>query len=190
MAGLSEWLGALKKLGGDGDGLSAASAAVKKLGVRDPKNPSAKDFKLILDAYLKDKSLNTEVFTTYVESLSAPLVAMFGGFAQFSTDSKDVSKRTIDVIERAMDVLQGELNRENISAEERQAVLDQVLRLVAEVRNESDNERTFRSSLARGVIGTVVIIIGVAVLVVTAGKYPGLMEKGLEIAGKSFAKSV
>jgi len=168
----------------------SARAVVARLGVGDPKNPSSRDFKVILDAYLKDKSLDTDAFNTYVKSLSAPLKAMCEGFAQFSADSKEVSKRTIDVIERAMDILQGELRRENISDDERREALDHVLRMVAEARDESEKERTFRSRLAYGVLAGVVIVSGVAVFVITVGKYPGLMEKGLEMAGKAAAKAV
>lgn len=77
--------------------LSEILAIMPRLGVRDPKNPSAKDIKVVLDAYLKDKSLDTEAFNTYVKSLSVPLKAMFEGFAQFSADSREVSRSTIDL---------------------------------------------------------------------------------------------
>lgn len=168
----------------------SARAVVARLGVGDPKNPSANDFKVIFDAYLKDKSLDTDAFNTYVKSLSAPLKAMCEGFAQFSSDSKEVSKRTIDVIERAMDILQGELKRENISDDQRREALDQVLRLVAEARDESEKERTFRGRLVYGIVGGLIIVSGVAVLVITGGKYPGVMEKGLKMAAKAAAKAV
>ena len=62
--------------------LSEILAIMSRLGVRDPNNPSAKDFKVGLDAYLKDKSLDTEAFNTYVKSLPTPLKVMCEGFAQ------------------------------------------------------------------------------------------------------------
>jgi hypothetical protein len=167
----------------------AARAVVARLGVGDPKNPSARDFKLIFDAYLKDKSLDTDAFNTYVKSLSAPLKAMCEGFAQFSADQQEVAKKSIDVIQQAMEILQGELKRANISDDERRELLDRVLRLVAEARDEAERERTFRARLAYGVLGGLALVTGVAVAVLTAGRYPQLMEKGLEMAGKAAAKA-
>lgn len=191
MTKLSEYLAGLKsRLAGDPEAQSAIAAAVKRLGVRDPKNPSAKDFKLLFDAYLKDKTLDTGVFNTYVKSLTVPLKAMFDGFAQFSADSRDVSKRTMDIIERAMDVLEAELKRENISDGERQAALDNVLRMVAEARDESERERFFRGRLAMGAIGTVVIVGGIGLYVVTRGRKPELLQKGIEMAGRAAVKAV
>lgn len=190
MARLSEMIAAVKRLGGDASVPPAVSAAVKRLGVPDPKNPSAKDFKLLLDAYLKDKSLDADVFNTYVKSLSVPLKAMFDGFAQFSADSKEVSKRSMDMIERAMDVLQAELKREGISDDERRHALDQVLRLVAEARDESARERSFRGRLAIGAVGTVVIVGGVAVFLATGGRNPAVLMKGVEMAGRAGSRAV
>jgi hypothetical protein len=163
---------------------------VRRLGVRDLSNPSPREVKLVLDAYLKDKSLNTEAFNAYAKSLSAPLKAMVEGFAQFSADSRDVSKKTIDVIQQAMDILKGELSRPDISDDDRRQVLDHALRLVAEARDESDRERRFRSRLAQYVVGGTVVVVGTGVMIVTAGKYPGLMEKGLKLAGKAAGKTL
>jgi hypothetical protein len=170
--------------------LSEILAIMPRLGVRDPKNPSAKDFKVVLDAYLKDKSLDTEAFNTYVKSLPAPLKVMCEGFAQFSADSREVSKRVLDVIERAMDVLQEDLRRENISADERREGLEHVLRLVAEARDESEKERTFRARLAYVTGGTVLVGAGVAVFVWSRGKNTEIMTRGVEVIGKAIAKAV
>lgn len=173
----------------DPENQSVVAAAVKKLGVRDPQNPSAGDFKVVLDAYLKDKSLNTQIFTTYVKSLSAPLKAMFDGFTQFSADTGEVSKRALGVIERAMGIIQEELNREGISENERREALERVLHLVAEARDESKQDRAFKSRLAHGMLATVAIFAGVLIMVVTLGKYPHLATKGFELAAKAFGKA-
>ncbi|MHB1323468.1 MAG: hypothetical protein ACYCXZ_03865 [Coriobacteriia bacterium] len=186
MAGLSGLVSAVKNLVKQSpENLSAVASAVKRLGVSDPNNPSAADFKVIWDAYLKNKSLDTEIFSTYVKSLSVPLKAMFDGFAQFSKDSSEVSKKTIHVIERAMDALEAELNRADISQDERQTALEHVLHLVAEARDESGRERAFRYRLAYGMLGTVVIVGGLALWIITGGRYQRLMEKGLTLVAKA-----
>lgn len=170
--------------------LSEVFAAVARLGVGDPKNPTGRDFKVILDAYLKDKTLDTEALTAYVKSTSAPLKAMFEGFAQFSLDSKEVSKSTLDVIRSAMDILNGELHREGISDDERREIREHVLRLVIEAKDESQQDRTFRSRLGYAAIGGAVIVGGVAVFMFTRGNNTKVLEKGLELAGKAAVNSL
>ena len=171
-------------------GLSDAFAAVRKLGVHDPLKPSGKDFKVVLDAYLKDKTLDTEVFMTYAKSMTVPLKAMFEGFAQFSEDTKDLSKQTDEVIKQAMEILQQELKRENITPDERREVLGHVLQLVAEARDESAEHRAFLERLAFGMGAAVFLVAGVGVLVISRGKNPDVMNKGLEMAGKAGAKAL
>jgi len=170
--------------------LSEILAIMPRLGVRDPKNPSAKDIKVVLDAYLKDKSLDTEAFNTYVKSLSVPLKAMFEGFAQFSADSREVSRSTIDLIKQAMGILQQELRRENISDDERREILDCVLRLVAEARDESEKDRTFGTRLTYAATGSLVFVGGLAVFAWTRGKNTDVITRGVEIIGKAAAKAV
>jgi hypothetical protein len=170
--------------------LSEVLAVMPRLGVRDPMNPSAKDFKLVLDAYLKDKSLDTEAFNTYVRSLPASLKVMCEGFAQFSADSREVSKRVLDVIQQAMDVLQQDLRRENISADERREDLEYALRLVAEARDESEKDRTFRARLTYVTGGTVLVVSGVAVFAMTRGRNTEVITRGVEVIGKAVAKAV
>ena len=168
--------------------LSEIRANVARLGVRDPENPSPEETKLILDAYLKNKSMDTEAFNTYVKSLSAPLKAMFEGFAQFSAHSKDVSKRTIDIIEQAMSILQGELKRNDVSDDDRRAILDHVLRLVNQAREESDKHRSLLYRLAVGMIAVFLFVGGIFLVVFTFGKHPELIEKSFELAALAIGK--
>lgn len=173
--------------------LSEIRAKVARLGVIDPENPTPTEVKLILDAYLKEKSLDTDAFNTYVKSQSVSLKAMFEGFAQFSKDQGDVSKKTIDVIQRAMDILEGELKRENISDEGRLNLSDRIWRLVEDARDESDKERAFRSQLGRwavGIFGIIVTIVGFVWVVVTLGRHPAVLEKGIELATIAFGKKL
>lgn len=169
--------------------LSAILAAVGRLGVGDPKHPSGKDFKVVLDAYLKDKTLNTEVFSTYVNSVSVPLAAMFEGFKQFSADSSGVSKRTVDVIQQAMQVLEVDLKRHDISESERREIRNQVLSLVVEAREEAREHRSFLMGLTYVGVGAVVVVGGVAVYVISGGKNSTLIQKGVGIAGKAAVKA-
>jgi hypothetical protein len=171
-------------------GLSDVFTAMGRLGVRDPKNPTGADFKMVLDAYLKDKTLDTDVFTAYVKSMSVPLKTMFEGFAQFSADSKDMSKDTNAVIKQAMQILQGELNRSDITPKERREVLGHVLRLVTEARDESAKHRDFLGRLALGMGAAAVVVAGVGVLVISRGKNADVIKKGLEMAGKAGVKAL
>jgi hypothetical protein len=89
-----------------------------------------------------------------------------------------------------MGILQQELRRENISDDERREILDCVLRLVAEARDESEKDRTFRTRLTYAATGSLVFVGGFAVFAWTRGKNTDVITRGVEIIGKAAAKAV
>lgn len=69
-------------------------------------------------------------------------------------------------------------------------MLGHALRPVADAGDESEKERSSRSRLTYGISPPLVVVSGVAVLVVIAGRYPQLMAKGRELAAKVGAKAI
>ena len=78
---------------------------IKNLGVNKPTNPSPKEIKLILDAYLKSKSLDTEVFNNYFNIINPTLKTLFTGLIKFSEDQSKISIKALDIVNQAIEIL-------------------------------------------------------------------------------------
>ena len=161
---------------------------IRNLGVSDPKNPSAKEMKVILDAFLKNKSLGVKAFGIYSDLIDMSLKNLFDGLKAFSTDDRSVTESTMKLIDRAIAVLEKELDRD-ISESARTKIHDRIFALIAEARDESQQSRNFRQ-LAMGIVaGLVFLGIGGVVLIATKGKNKEVLEKGMNlvrgIAGKA-----
>lgn len=155
---------------------------IANLGVSDPSNPSVEDLKTVLDAYLKSKTLDMAAFSTYIRSLSAPLVAMLEALKQFSADSKQVSKDVLTIINEAIKIVGKELERGNLTIEDRNNLLDQIMQYVKHAREESKRERKHHIQLFGIFAGVFLVCLGIIVLFFTKNKE--VLNKGLALIGK------
>jgi hypothetical protein len=121
---------------------------LRDLGASDPRNLSAADVKVLLDAYLKNKSLNTDAFKALVAGIHPSLRAVFEGLKAFSNDQAQVAKGVLEIIRDAIRILEKELSRAHLLPEERDQLLKNVYELVQKAREEGDKNRNFLLKLA------------------------------------------
>jgi hypothetical protein len=124
------------------------SRALKRLGISDLQKLTASDLKVLLDAYLKSKALDTATFKLIVGRIDPLLRVVLDGLTAFSRDQTQVSSGTLSIIQQAIKVLEQELARDYITAEERMHVRGLVFDLVIEARKESTEHRNFLLKLA------------------------------------------
>jgi hypothetical protein len=163
-------------------------AALKGLGISDPRNLSAADMKLLLDAFLKKKSLDNDAFKAITASITPTLGVLFEGLKAFSKDQADVAKGTIATIQQAISILERELAREKLTPEERTLLLNKVYDLVLEARKEAAENRNFLLKLA-AIGGSVALsTIGVALYALSGGKNGDALAASGELLKKATRK--
>ena len=158
---------------------------IKKIGVKNPKKPTAKEIKLILDAYLRTKELDTEIFNNYLKMVNPALNIIFDGLKQFSEDQSKTSEKTLNIIKTAMHILGEELQKENLKPKEKSDLRNKLIELVNDAREESKENKAFLIKCGLIGLGAVTIIAGGVLFVVTKGKSKTVIVKGVQTIGRA-----
>lgn len=155
---------------------------IRSLGVSDPLRPSAREIKLVLDAFIKKREIDKETFSAYLGHLDHTLTVLFDGLKQFSRDSASVSQSVLEVIKQAMEILGKELER-SPEKEERAEIRQHIANLIVEARQEADAHRRFGEKALAVAAGVTVIAVGVVIIVVSRGRNKEVLAQGLKTLG-------
>jgi hypothetical protein len=158
---------------------------LKDLGIFDLEQLSAADMKKLLDAYLKNKSLDHDAFQAIVAHFTPALPIVFDGLKAFANDQAPLAKHTLEIIQLAIGILEQELARDGVSPDERAQMRNRVFDLVMEARKETKENRDFLLKLATIGGGIAVLLVGVAVYALTGGKNDGVIKAGGEMLKKA-----
>ena len=135
---------------------------ITDLGVKNLKNPTADDMKLILDTCLKSKTLDMNSFEIFCKTMDSSVETIFDGFKAFSNDEVIITGSAMNILRRGISVLEKELTRE-MSNQDRINLRQQIFDLLMEVPKESDASRNHRGSahtkliISLAVVGVVII---------------------------------
>ena len=158
---------------------------ILSLGVSDLKNPSEKDLKLVFDAYLKDKKIDEDTFRTYMNSVTTSNKAISDALQVFAESHKDIQTKTLNIIEKAIDIMSEELKRGDLNVDERREIRNQVFDLIKQAREESADSRNFLTKFGY-IAGSVCIIgMGVGLYIVTKGKNKEVIANGVKMFTKA-----
>jgi hypothetical protein len=86
-------------------------------------------------------------FGKYIELINTPIKTVFDGLKSFSKDQKDISEKVLSTIDKSVDVLEKELDKD-LPPQERKEVRERVSHLIQEARQESTESRLFGEGLA------------------------------------------
>jgi len=153
---------------------------LSKLGVKDPEKATGQDYKILLDAYLRDKSLNYQMFCSCMDSLSSSYSSLVDGLKLFSSDSRIVTQSVLDIIKKIIDILERELMRTDISKEERMDLRAEIYRYMLVAREEADKQRELSKNLAWSILGIFLIIAGIVVYIISGGKNKEVIVQGIK----------
>ncbi len=157
---------------------------LKDIGVKNVNNPSPEEIKIILIALLKNKKLDLEVFKSYMSFISPQVKVLFEGLTAFTQSQEKISKGVLDNINLAIQILGRELEKD-LNIDERKAIREEISSYIEKASIESDKQRAFHTKLAYIGGGVAVIAIGAGVWILTKGKNPKVLMKGVEIIGKA-----
>jgi len=157
---------------------------LKSLGVKNFKNPSPQDIKIILDALIRNKELDISAFINYMNFVTPQVKVLFEGLQTFAQSQEKISKSVLDIIKAAIDILGRELEKE-LSIEERKEIRDKITELIKDAKEESDKQRKFYEKLAYVGGGVVVVAIGAGLFILTKGKSKEVLIKGVQMVGKA-----
>lgn len=153
-----------------------ARALLKSVGIVDLDRPSSNDVHRAIEAALRG-TISPEVVGTFVrEAAVAPGICL-EALKMSAAGGVHISAKAIDVIHRAMPILEAALEAAESSAE-REKVREQVIDLVREARTESDRNRSFLLKVAGIAGGVALTALGIAVVVATKGRNRAVLEAG------------
>jgi hypothetical protein len=93
----------------------------------------------------------------YFEFVHEPIQTVFDSLREFAHDQKDTSDKVLHTVNKAIDVLEKELEKD-IESGERQEIREQICSLVVEARKEAAESRIFTEGLA--LLGGSVALVG------------------------------
>lgn len=152
---------------------------IKSLGVKDPQNPSDEDWQIILNAYIKEKTLDVDAFNTYMKFTSESLKSIVEALKSFTETERDVSVKVLDIISKATSIFEKELARE-ISDEERSKIRQQIIDLVNMAREESKGQREANQGYGKMLLCFATAVFGIAAAILLGGgKKDGDIRKNI-----------
>ncbi|HLC16683.1 MAG TPA: hypothetical protein VJL89_10705 [Thermodesulfovibrionia bacterium] len=116
-----------------------------------------------------------------LDYIHAPVKSFFDNLRDISREQKDTSEQVLNTIDRAVSIMEKELEKE-LDPQERQDVRDKVCNLVTEARKEASESRLFAEGLALlgGSIALVAVGFGIMAIETRAAsnkQEPLLLEK-------------
>lgn len=157
---------------------------LENAGITNLNNPDKKDLYTVLQLYVADRKLTTEQFTHYMDFAKISVEATFNALQEFSSDTTDLTSETLQIIRKAIGILEKELERDLVP-EERKEIREQILGLISEARKEADKERIQKRWYVGVAAGVGVVVIGGAVMIASKGKNSKMLVKGTEMIGKA-----
>lgn len=158
---------------------------LKNIGITNLQNPSAEDVLKILNATLKSKEIDADVFKNYMNYVTPQVKVLFDGLQTFVQSQEKISKSVIDIISNAINILGRELEKD-LTNEERKTIRDEISKYIEQARIESDKHRNFIKELTMFGGVAVMLVIVAGVYVVTKGKSKEVLTKGVQMVGKAF----
>ena len=133
---------------------------VQSLGVVDPLRATAETVRVVLGAYFTKKVLDEETFRGYMGMLNPSLLILMEGLKAFSLDQSGISHKVQNTIELAISVLKTRLDRPDITLLEAREIRQEIMTLVREAREESNEQRILTVGLAAFATTALVAVAG------------------------------
>lgn len=134
-------------------------AKLVSLGVKPKTSPKAGDLVRVFNAYAVDGTLTVADYTKYVSAVTPLAKETISALRTFAQESADLSKKTLAILDRALQIYGDQAARKDLSPDERRQINEHIFRTVQEARQESRELREFFTKLATGVLGVVVFVL-------------------------------
>ena len=156
---------------------------VQSLGVVDPLRATAETVRVVLGAYFTKKVLDEETFRGYMGMLNPSLLILMEGLKAFSLDQSGISHKVQNTVELAIGVLKTRLDRPDITPLEAREIRQEIMTLVREAREESNEQRILTVGLAAFATTALVAVAGgiMAALTERRGGGAGKMLGGINV---------
>ena len=152
---------------------------VQALGVVDPLRATAETVRVVLGAYFTKKALDEETFRGYMGMLNPSLLILMEGLKAFSLDQSGLSHKVQNHIELGLNILKGRLDRPDITPQEAREIRQDVMTLVREAREESNEQRILTVGLAAFATTALVAVAGGIMAALTERRGGGGVTKAL-----------
>ena len=94
----------------------------------------------------------------YTDYINAPIKTVFDNLRFFATNQKETSDKVLNVIDKAIDIMDKELQKDQFNGQEKKEIREKVCTLVSEARKESQEARLFGEGLA--LLGGSIALVG------------------------------
>lgn len=156
---------------------------LKKQGISNPENPNEDDIKKVaeLSQILELRVDNNELSETMIQEYYKYATAILPNTLKTLNDlaAQTLGKDVISSFNKRIEALNKRFETEQ-DMEVLKIIQQEISDLYDRIQNESDNQRTFLKQIAFGLMGTVVILGGVAISVKNKEVGKKIVEEGLK----------
>jgi hypothetical protein len=152
---------------------------LREVGIADSSNASEEDSRRAFRSYVVDRKIDVDLLRRFLQAAAPTTKAVTDALKHISGEQSAITGRVLEIINSAIQVCETHMAKAD-SADERLRVLECVLKLVEQAREEGEKGQKEQGTNRKVVAGVAILAVGLAVFAIT--RNTTLLRYGAKVA--------